>query len=128
MFEGDRPNVEKALDYLGYLHELLDEVPLLGWEVVREAHGEILRLVEQCRLKWDNVVERGKAVTKALRRARLQDEERKALKAAESKVTNANKKPCPQYQTNECSEKGTHSKDWVTWLHCCTTCPRVKKN
>ena len=44
--KGHKPNVNVALDYLYYLNELLDEIPLLGWEVVREAHGEILRMVE----------------------------------------------------------------------------------
>ena len=58
---GDKPNVDVALDYSGYLHELLDEAPLQGWEVVREAHGEILRQIEQCRLKWEDVVARNKA-------------------------------------------------------------------
>ena len=51
--KGSKPKIDVALEYLSYLHELLDEVPLLGWEVVRDAHGEILRLVEQCRLKWE---------------------------------------------------------------------------
>ena len=51
---GADPDVSQALDYLAYLRDLLDEIPLQGWEGVRAAHGEVLRLVEQCRLQWED--------------------------------------------------------------------------
>ena len=126
--KGSKPKIDVALDYLSYLHELLDEVPLLGWEVVRDAHGEILRLVEQCRLKWEDVNARGKAISKALRRAKLQALERAMSGQAESKPVKISieKKPCVEYQKNECPEKSSHKEENVVWLHCCATCYRVK--
>ena len=47
----DKPNLDVALDDLNYLTDLIDEIPLMGWETVRSAHGEVLRLIEQDRLK-----------------------------------------------------------------------------
>ena len=57
-----QPNVKRALDYLLYLNNLLDDVPLSGWEAVRDAHGEILRQIEQGRLVWDNQPARTAAI------------------------------------------------------------------
>ena len=53
---------------------------------MRDAHGEILRLVEQDRLKWSDVPARAKALTKALRQAKfaketLEAEERHVAKS-----------------------------------------------
>ena len=61
-------NVDKALVYLMYLTELLDDIPSLGWEGVRAAHGEVLRQIEQGRLLWDDHPARTLAINKALRR------------------------------------------------------------
>ena len=30
--QGTDPDVKQALDYLGYLHDLIDEIQLQGWE------------------------------------------------------------------------------------------------
>ena len=46
------PIVAKALDYLDYIRDLLDDIPLTGWSGVRDAHSEILRSIEQGRLVW----------------------------------------------------------------------------
>ena len=131
--EGTEPDVARAQDYLTYLHDLLSEIPLMGWEPVREAHGEMLWLVEQCRLDWENSKARSRALAKALRRAHLE-----SLKKAESEdkgnggddkppVPQKVKRPCPEYQTEKCEESATHFNDGVTWLHCCATCYRYKQ-
>ena len=38
-----------------------------------------------------------------------------------------NRKPCPEFQTGTCPEKGTHVEDEIILMHCCATCLRVKK-
>ena len=69
-----------------------------------------------------------KAMIKAIRRAKLQADDKRSVQATESKPgsTGIPKKPCQKYQTNECTERAAHSDDDVTWLHCCATCWRVK--
>ena len=117
--KGEKPNVNIALDYLYYLNELLDEIPLMGWDVVREAHRDILRMVEQCRLNWDDTQDRSRQITKALRRAHVM------LGSVKSK--DANKKPCPDFQTSVCVEGGSHIENEIMLLHCCATCYKIKK-
>ena len=68
------PDVARAIDYLDYLKDLLDDIPLTGWDGVRDAHGEVLRSIEQGRLIWTDVPARTKAVGKALRRAHLEEQ------------------------------------------------------
>ena len=66
-----KPDVFRALDYLDYLRDLLDDIPLMGWDGVRDAHGEILRSIEQGRLMWTDIPAQSKAIGKALRRAHM---------------------------------------------------------
>ena len=125
----DKPDLHVARDDLNYLGQLMDEIPLFGWENVRTAHGEVLRMVEQARLKWADKAARTEQLTKALRRAQLEDGEDDEAQLAPPpppKPTRV-KKPCPKYQTNECEEKATHLLDDISWLHCCAICWRVKK-
>ena len=125
---GPNPDINVALDDLVYLGELLDEIPSFTWEAVRTAHGEILRLIEQARLKWVDKQARAKFLTIALRRAHMQILAKQAQNSvSEAKRPAIEKKPCPQYQLSECPEKGTHSEEKITWLHCCATCYKVKK-
>ena len=126
-----KPDVARALDYLIYLHDLLDEIPSVGWSGVKAAHGEIWRTIEQGRLRWDDTVSRSKILTKALRRellaTRLKAEQAKSqAEASLDKKHQTEKKPCPKYQEGECSNKTAHTSDNVTWMHCCATCLKVK--
>ena len=132
------PDVVRALDYIDYLHDLLDDIPLIGWERVRAAHGELLRLVEQGRLLWSDIPARSKAINKALRRAQLAGEPQpsqssgdktivgSAQKSNNTPSNNAPKKPCPQYQTNSCDFASAHVSEGVVLLHCCATCLRTR--
>ena len=132
---GSQPDVGRALDYLAYLHDLLDEIPLLTWEVVRDAHSEVLRLVEQGRLIWTDTVARSVSLSKALRRAKFNKDEADRLAAEKavgarkgsSSSEASDKKPCPKFQTQTCEEPGNHVDGGITLLHCCSTCYRTKK-
>ena len=79
-----KPDIDIALDDLNYLNDLLDEVPLMGWEAVRAAHGEMLRSVEQGRLIWGDKPKRSRLFTKALRRAHLEELAKKGQESIES--------------------------------------------
>ena len=98
----------------------------------RAAHGELLRLIEQGRLSWADVPARSKAINKALRRAQLSatgggSEGSGGNSNVPSKPNgNTNKRPCPQYQVNDCDFSATHTSDGTTWLHCCATCFHTK--
>ena len=132
-----QPNVKRALEYLLYLNNLLDDVPLSGWEAVRDAHGEILPQIEQGRLVWDNQPARTAAINKALRRAHLENSNfksktpNKKAKVAGGSSPYSNKgpekKPCPEYQTESCQFTSHHTSEGVNWRHCCATCWRVKR-
>ena len=130
-----KPDVVNALDYLDYLRDLLDDIPLMGWEGVRDAHGEILRSIEQGRLTWTNVPARSKAIGKALRRAHMAYQAAGGTGGDSSASPNASKKssksktekPCPDYQIQDCEFKSNHSSDGTLWLHCCATCLRVRR-
>ena len=126
------PDVTKAIDYLDYLRDLFDDIPLVGWSGVKDAHGEVLRSIEQGRLIWSDIPARTKAIGKALRRAHLAVQAKVKTKGKSSDSGDKTdqkgevKKPCPEYQSQECSFKANHSSDGIKWLHCCATCLRVR--
>ena len=124
--EGDEPNVPKALDYISYLRDLLDEIPLMEWPAVRDAHGEILRQIEQNRLNWDDVGARTKQLNKAFRRAHLEGLG-ESIRGGQPAQPQLVKRPCTDYQTKCCTVKGSHVEDGVKLLHCCATCYKLKK-
>ena len=123
------PNIKHALDYITYLRDLMDEIPLTGWEGVRDAHAEVLRSIEQNRLIWLDIPNRTKHLTKALRRAQHPalapiTPQPKSFKPTQN-LSN-DKRPCPEFQTLSCTHPATHTEDGLTWLHNCATCLRVK--
>ena len=126
-----RPDVDKALDYLLYLNDLLDDIPLAGWDAVRDAHGEVLRQIEQGRLLWDDRPARALAFSKAIRRAHLENttvaKPASTGKVTDNKADKVVKKPCPEYQTSSCEFKNTHTSQGTSWLHSCATCWKVKR-
>ena len=107
----------------------------MGWSGVRDAHGEILRLIEQGRLKWTNIPARTKAIGKALRRVHLAAQAKINSKskgsprsqASKQKEPQVAKRTCPEYQLGDCSFAANHTTDGVQWLHCCATCYRVRR-
>ena len=124
----DKPDVNCDLYSIAYLNDRLDEVPLNSWGAVRDAHGEVLRQIEQGRQKWDRVNDRSRAFSKALRMAAVPMLE-PAMKAPKRQVqqhTAQEKKPCPDYQSRSCDKPGTHVQDDVVLYHSCATCLRVK--
>ena len=130
------PNVAVALDYSTYLRDLMDEVPMTTWEGVKAAHGELLRQIEQGRVKWYDVNERSRILAKALRKEVLALT-LKPQAGRKSIVTNAqtgnqnaqlDRKPCEPYQTAACHRQATHTNDGCIWLHCCATCYKIKNH
>ena len=123
-----KPNVVKALDYICYLSDLLDEIPLVGWEGVRDAHGELLRQIEQGRIIWDDTRTINKAILRvAAEAAAANSSKGKTPSSASGKNSGPTKHPCPKYQDNSCEFASTHTADNMTWLHCCATCLWVCK-
>ena len=116
------------------IRDLLDDIPLTGWDGVRDVHSEVLRSVEQGRLVWTDVSACTKAITKALRRAHLamlaksEDKGKGKDKGGKSKsaVAKVEKRPCVEYQTQNCDFTATHTTDGVIWMHCCATCLRTR--
>ena len=126
-----RPEVAWALDYISYLDDLLDEIPLVGWEGVRDAHGELLCQIEQGGLTCSNIPAHTKAIEKAIRKARILAELKKNSPSVTKKSqaqTNLgmNKCPCPKFQDNSCEFAATHKSDGTAWLQCGATCLRTR--
>ena len=110
---GPKPNVLTALDYLVYLRDLMDEVPSLGWEDTRAAHGEVLRQVEQDRLDWHDVQARTRTLAKAVMRARFAPSSRRDGNAGNTSKwpqglsPQLDRKPCVAFQTQACPKTST---------------------
>ena len=130
MSEYPQADVPKALDYLIHLHDLLYEVQPVGWDGVKAAHGEVLRNIEQGRLKWDDVSARSKILSKVLRRellvARLKAESDLNSGSQNQSTPQLEKRLCLQYQDQTCPEAGAHVSDGIYMMHFCATCWRVK--
>ena len=122
------PNVKHALDYISYLRDLMDEIPLTGWVGVKDADAEVLRSIEQNRLSWLDIPNRTKHLTKAIRRAQHPalapaTPQPKSFKPTQNPGNE--KMPCPEFQTLSCPHPATLTDEGLTWLHNCATCLRV---
>ena len=121
------PATQIARDYICYLQNMMRDTSSAPWHLVRSTHKQILLMVEQKQLKWENASTRD-----AIRAAQLLLEKEEAIQAKffdlPAKSTKpGNKpqskeepiKPCHSFNNGTCTHLKNHVIDGTRMLHVC---------
>ena len=114
-----------AIDHVGYLASVMNDTEGGDWEMVLNSHRQILHMVEQAQLKWEDVTARTATRDRQLLRAERAAALPKGVKSQNNVNNNLNipkGQPCSLFQSGRCSFASHHYSSGQQWIHVCATC------
>ena len=117
-----------AIDHVGYLASLMNDTEGGDREMVLNAHRQVLHMIAQAQLKWEDVTARTATRDRQLLRAERAVALPKGVKSQNNVNSNLyipKGQPCSLFQSGRCSYASHHYSSGEQCIHVCVTCVRV---
>ena len=121
-----------AFDHIAYLCDILTDSMHTDWDLVLNSHRQVLHMIEQGQLTWENVEARNMQREKQLARADKERQSGRGRSASEGTRAQPSRPSyqgrvltCTPYQTGKCTHVASHHSNGQWLQHLCATCVRV---